>query len=921
MNLESAAHAIGKDGFNWWIGQVENDGSDPEYTGTGGKDYDYTGKVKVRIVGYHNPDKEVLPTADLPWASCVMPVVYAMKSGMGSIQQLQINSWVVGFFIDGSSAQLPIIMGSISDQNPKDTYTKLPQESKRGYQQVHAPDYNPKKHGTGGGIVGGTADTTQTDPNTGNNEKAEEATTEENTESTVNERGEAQQQTDLMKASDERKKYTIHVGNGKCGTPADVKIKGATAEFLKFARGIEKNEIGEFINKNTGKIEDLAGEIEAVQNRMQGFMAGVLSNVKGTVLKETQKHIEEVINDIKIPDPDLLDPAVDQLKNIGDLINCLFKQIFNELADVIGGLLNDLLGQALDSALCLAQDIFSDLFGGLMDKIMSGIDAALGILEGALGAIKNNANIIQSISNKILDLIDMVCEGDLSCALGLSTFETGTGAKESEADKQKKQMSQYSDAAKSALKDGKTQLVGTAIPNSRGWVPVQKLIDGKFVKQAFNTKNGEFAEVGAPGTGVSEKTFEKGKSLVEKFDSVYPIRASDGSINFASINCSPTNTRKKPCFPELVFDNAQSTSIIKALPIIDDIGAMVGVFMRNKGSRINTTAKVRAMFTCNEPEGTGADLTPIIKDGMIEKIRVNKPGVGYGLDPDNTYCPREQRFFLVENVELNDFADEGDILFYQEEDGDPNTAILQVMDYNWDNTGLVALATLEKDAFVPAGLKIQTAGGTFKFVLNPLKEFFDLAIPANATALYANCSDIIPVLDTIDITNVGTGYKKPKIFVGQEEIGDISTDTQGRLLTPTITTKSIGFVQPRIVDDTGFGADIVPTYQYVGPSRFTEIFESQSYIDCVGHPPDRVVAVEEEPVVSGVSDPSGGTTTIATTPIEDEPTQVIVEPPTSSDPPENIPPSNPMPPQQGGGGGGGYQGGGSGGGGGGYGGY
>jgi hypothetical protein len=29
MNLESAAHAIGKDGFNWWIGQVENDGSDP----------------------------------------------------------------------------------------------------------------------------------------------------------------------------------------------------------------------------------------------------------------------------------------------------------------------------------------------------------------------------------------------------------------------------------------------------------------------------------------------------------------------------------------------------------------------------------------------------------------------------------------------------------------------------------------------------------------------------------------------------------------------------------------------------------------------------------------------------------------------------------------------------------------------------
>ena len=837
MNLESAAHAIGKDGFNWWIGQVENDGSDPEYDGSQPKDYDYTGKVKVRVVGYHNPDKEVLPTKDLPWASCIMPAVYAMKSGMGSIQQLQVSRWVVGFWMDGSSAQIPIIMGSISDQNPKDIYTKLPAQSSKGYQQIHAPDYDPDKHGTGGGIPGATADTTETDPTTGNTTKSEE-TEETDDVSTINERGEGQKSTEAMTAADDRKKYTIHVGNGKCGTPADVKIKGATAEFLKFARGIEKNDIGEFINKKTGQIEDLAGEIEAVQDRIQGFMGGVLANVKGTVLKETQKHIQGVINDIKIPDPDLLDPAVDQLKNIGDLINCLFKQIFNELADVIGGLLNDLISQALDSALCLAKDLFSDLFGGLMDKLMSGIDTALGILDGALSAIKNNAALIQGIANKILNLIDMVCEGDLSCALGLSTFETGTGAKESEADKQKKQMSQYSDAAKGALKDGKTTLVGTAIPNSRGWVPVTKLIGGKFVKQAFNTKNGEFAEVGAAGTGVSESTFESGKSLIEKFDSVYPIRASDGTINFDTLNCSPSNTRKKPCFPELIFDNAQSTSLIRALPIIDDIGAMVGILMRNKGSNINTTAKVRAMFSCNEPEGTGADLTPIIKNGQIEKVRVNKPGVGYGLDPDNTYCPKEQKFFLIDDVELNDYADTGDVIFYQEESGDPNTAILQIIEYNYDNTGLVALATLEKDAYVPPGLKLQTAGGTFKFTLNPLKQFYELAIPANATALYANCSDILPVLDTIDITNVGKGYKEPKIYVGPNEVGDISVDTQGRLLTPSITTKTLGFVQPRIVDPEGFGANIVPTYQYVGPTKFNEIFASQSYIDCVGHPND-----------------------------------------------------------------------------------
>ena len=83
---------------------------------------------------------------------------------------------------------------------------------------------------------------------------------------------------------------------------------------------------------------------------------------------------------------------------------------------------------------------------------------------------------------------------------------------------------------------------------------------------------------------------------------------------------------------------------------------------------------------------------------------------------------------------------------------------------------------------------------------------------------------------------MGKGYEDPKIKVGDEEIGTVSVDTQGRLLTPIITTKTIGFMRPVIEDPNGYGARIIPTYQYVGPSKFSEIFESQSYIDCVGHP-------------------------------------------------------------------------------------
>ena len=66
---ENIANFIGREGFNWWIGQVENDGrrfwNASSRLGLGGWDYsdwDWTNKVKVRIVGYHNPNRKELPT-------------------------------------------------------------------------------------------------------------------------------------------------------------------------------------------------------------------------------------------------------------------------------------------------------------------------------------------------------------------------------------------------------------------------------------------------------------------------------------------------------------------------------------------------------------------------------------------------------------------------------------------------------------------------------------------------------------------------------------------------------------------------------------------------------------------------------------------------------------------------------------------
>jgi hypothetical protein len=87
---------IGKDGFNWWQGVVE-DRQDPLGIG----------RVKVRMFGHHTENLNLLPTKDLPWA---VPSVPANGSKMFGVPDE--GDYVFGFFQDGISSQAPVIMGS-----------------------------------------------------------------------------------------------------------------------------------------------------------------------------------------------------------------------------------------------------------------------------------------------------------------------------------------------------------------------------------------------------------------------------------------------------------------------------------------------------------------------------------------------------------------------------------------------------------------------------------------------------------------------------------------------------------------------------------------------------------------------------------------------------------------------------------------
>ena len=102
---EREVNFVGKDGFFWWVGEVE-DNEDPMELG----------RVKVRILGFYTNFQggtvADLPSTALPWATVLQHTSQAGNDGQGeSTGQLQPGAVVMGFFMDGEHAQMPIVIG------------------------------------------------------------------------------------------------------------------------------------------------------------------------------------------------------------------------------------------------------------------------------------------------------------------------------------------------------------------------------------------------------------------------------------------------------------------------------------------------------------------------------------------------------------------------------------------------------------------------------------------------------------------------------------------------------------------------------------------------------------------------------------------------------------------------------------------
>lgn len=390
------SNRIGNDGFQWWVGQIEGTASD-EQNNKGGYRY------KVRILGDHPANKEILDTSDLPWANVVMPVTVPFLPGNtgGAHPQLQPGCWVIGFYID-TERQKPIILGSIGQtpgatkvlneynpNNPPFVTALLPNVNVK-------IDGSPKQNGTDkntatGGLSDGTKDGNG-NPRVNPPEKKIQPLNNK-----------SQQSEEWCQATAE-----------KCDNP-DIKSQ-MTVIMGEFLYQVQNNggNIGTYlVNQTTGKLNEGIGIARKYVNKAMAVVREFVARVKGFIIEKLTNAVRDLINALLYPSEEgnALTPVTEWFNKLLKDLGCQMADLGDRLAKWLTNVLMSYINQIYRAAACQVDQLVNGILSkinSLMEDILGKI---LGPLQDILGIIAGPLNIIGGAINFVLNLLGISCSG------------------------------------------------------------------------------------------------------------------------------------------------------------------------------------------------------------------------------------------------------------------------------------------------------------------------------------------------------------------------------------------------------------------------------------------------------------------------------------------------------------------------------
>ena len=627
-------HFAGKDGFKWWIGQI----APPKvwrdinfYLAGEGEKHN---RVKVRIIGYHpfDPKGTILPDEDLPWAEVMANGFDGDgQAGLGRSLTLAGGEVCVGFFLDGDDAQQPVIMGLLSkpaNVEPQIWNDEIDTVSSSGFVPFQADLHGSsrKRH------------------NSHKTKKGEEIN---------NVPKKYEQDSSASKVEKDTSKKTPKWT--PCNDTTVGKMTQAITDFIALLGELEN--VGDaWISPFTNSIVNMQAELAFVTGQVSSIMKSTLDSVKTNLLKNLNKKFKKLLGPIKAGAKGV-DSFFEELKlkkgfkGAMQLIYCAFEGILGKMTNFISNMFQNLLGKVINGALCAIEQFTAGIFAKMFDmlegalgKIMSGLNWLLGGLSSVKGVLRS----VSGLAKKIFDFIG--CNAD-KCATP-SEWVSYQGQKLMPPD-------DYGGLLKGvdAIGSLRTPLANAASSINTG---IQNFTDRIFssaevrayaddngitIAEAENLLAGGFNETVIDGSGVGETSLVSAGttagSIERAIDQISLFGAGNNQFDVCNKkNDNPTSQEdivpRAPgyiypmCIPPTyqVIGSGQGAELFI---VVGNSRRIFSIEVINGGSGYDEN-NTSITIIDNTGNGHGADVKPIIKDGVITEVVILSSGSGYCLN-------------------------------------------------------------------------------------------------------------------------------------------------------------------------------------------------------------------------------------------------------------------------------------------------
>ena len=393
---------MGKDGFQWFIGVVE-DRMDPKRLG----------RLRVRCLGHHTENKEKIKTEDLPWAHPMNPITSATVSGVGQTPLGAVEgTWVVGFFTDGPTAQQPVVMGTLPGV-PKNTPT-----GEKGFEDPNAA--YPREAGQSDVnrlAINETAEVPDTEAVGGGNQVVEFNGGDVNDEISKSNRNSPVETIKMAQFQADLQDHLSKVEGFKSGSNATEMLKAAT-DF--------KNTYAKKFNLPSNILQSKENILTGAVNHIDSIVTKTISSVNGTDTGTLLKDSILVNSLGKLYTPG----------NLKDVLpaNLSVDAIASGLQNIKSFNIKDLSTSSLDNFASLATSkipgnlIKGDVVAGALKYFKSPLKKVS--LNPHLTSVLDKANLTQNIGVAQIDGV----AGEILGTSGLNTAVTGLGQIDADLD-------------------------------------------------------------------------------------------------------------------------------------------------------------------------------------------------------------------------------------------------------------------------------------------------------------------------------------------------------------------------------------------------------------------------------------------------------------------------------------------------------